>query len=165
MKRMVLLLCVTLLSCNENIEKYEQKKLADTLRVIDSINAARTVYNDSIRTLNSKNRYRDLSGYHRFTHSDIPASGKIIFTKNGRDEYNVSGKISSGNDFVEINGDVKVVTLQYLNFNGVIDQKVNGKKFRRTAKTSFKDEKKGPFWRLQDKVDGQGFLEYVDIHF
>lgn len=165
MKRMVLLLCVTLLSCNENIEKYEQKKLADTLRVIDSINAARTVYNDSIRTLNSKNRYRDLSGNHRFTHSDIPTSGEIIFTKNGRDEYNVSGKISSGNDFVEINGDVKVVTLQYLNFNGVIDQKVNGKKFRRTAKTSFKDEKKGPFWRLQDKVDGQGFLEYVDIHF
>ncbi len=165
MKKLVLLLSVLLLSCNKNIEEYERKKLADTLRVIDSINAARTVYNDSIRTLNGRDRYRDISGSHRFTHSEIAGSGKVHFTKNGRDEYKVSGKLTSGNDFVEIDGNIKAVTMQYLNFEGVIDQKINGKKFRRTAKTSFKDEKKGPFWRLQDKMDERGFVEYVDIYF
>lgn len=165
MKKLILLLSLSLISCNKNIEKYEQKKLANTLRVIDSINAARTVYNDSIRALNSQNRYRDLTGRHRFTHSEIPASGTVRFTKNGRDQYKVSGKASSGNDFVEINGDLKVVTMQYLNFEGVINQKINGTAFRRTSKTSFKDEKKGPYWRLQNKKGGEGFVEYIDIHF
>ncbi|MDF0718467.1 hypothetical protein P0M11_00455 [Kaistella sp. PBT33-4] len=164
-ERLLLLLSVILLSCNKNIEEYEKKKLTDTLRIIDSVNAARTVYNDSIRTLNKKDRYRDISGSYRFTHSEIAGSGKVRFTKNGRDEYNVSGKISSGSDFVAIEGKIKAVTMQYLNFEGVIEQKINGKKFRRTAKTSFKDEKKGPYWRLQDKKGGEGFVEYIDIHF
>lgn len=165
MKKLILLLSLSLISCNKNIEKYEQKKLADTLRVIDSINAARTIYNDSIRALNSQNRYRDLTGRYRFTHSEIPASGTVHFIKNGRDQYKVSGKASSGNDFVEINGDLKVVTMQYLNFEGVIKQKINGTAFRRTSKTSFKDEKKGPYWRLQNKKGGEGFVEFIDIHF
>lgn len=74
-ERLLLLLSVILLSCNKNIEEYEKKKLTDTVRIIDSVNAARTVYNDSIRTLNKKDRYSDISGRHRFTHSEVEGSG------------------------------------------------------------------------------------------
>ncbi len=55
--------------------------------------------------------------------------------------------------------------MQNLNFEGVIKQKINGTAFRRTSKTSFKNEKKGPYWRLQNKKGGEGFVEYIDIHF
>lgn len=166
MKRLLLpFLALALLSCNKNVERYEQKKLADTLRIIDSINAARTVYNDSIRVLNGKNIYRDLSGSHRLTHSEISAPGKVFFTKTARDEYKISGKAASGSDFVEVNGKVELVTEKYLNFEGVIFQKIQGKPYKRSAKTSFKDEKKGSFWRMQNKVNSDGFVDHIDIHF
>ena len=34
-----------------------------------------------------------------------------------------------------------------------------------TKKTTFFDEGKGNFWRLQDKINGSGFVDYIDIYF
>ena len=52
-----------------------------------------------------------------------------------------------------------------MNFDGEITQKINGTVFERTAKTTFFDEGKGKFWRLQNKVNGSGFVDYIDIYF
>ncbi len=166
MKKIPLIIAVlALASCNKNAEKYETQRLQDTLRIIDSINASRMAYNDSIRALNNKNIYRDLSGSHKITHSEISGSGTVNFVKTGRDEYEVSGSISSGKNKLQINGNIELVTEKYLNFEGKIKQTINGKSFNRTKKTSFKDEKTGPYWRLQNKIGADGFVEYIDIHF
>ncbi len=42
-------------------------KMSDSTKIIDSIDAVRMKYNDSIRALNNKNNYGDLSGKHKLT--------------------------------------------------------------------------------------------------
>lgn len=163
---MTVLLAATALSCGKkSSEEKAQKELADTLRKIDSINAYRAKYNDSIRELNRRNLYRDYSGNHRFKHSEIDAEGSVKFSNTGRDEYELSGSIISGKNSVQISGKAELVTEKYLNFEGKITQKINGKTYERNRKTSFKNEGKGNFWRLQDKVNSDGFVEYIDIYF
>lgn len=164
-KRLPLFLLLALtFSCKKNAE-HETQKLKDTLRIIDSINAVRTKYNDSIRILNHNNIYKDLSGSHKFTHSEIGKSGNVNFKKIGRDEYEISGNIKLNDNYVEIKGIGELVTEKYLNFDGKIIQKINGTPYERTKKTSFTNEGKGSFWRLQNKVNGDGFVDYIDIHF
>ncbi len=167
MKKLIfILISLLVVSCGKKqTEVSEKRLLQDTLQKIDSINAHRTKYNDSIRALNSQNRYRDYSGTHQFSHSEINKTGTVKFTKIGRDEYKLSGKISSGINSVEISGVGELVTEKYLNFDGKIIQKIDGTTYVRNKKTSFKDEKKGNFWRLQDKVNSDGFVDYIDIYF
>jgi hypothetical protein len=50
----------------------------DSTKITDSINAARTKINDSIK---SKNHFRDFSGTHKFTHNLIKKTGSVNFTK------------------------------------------------------------------------------------
>ncbi|MDO5615159.1 MAG: hypothetical protein Q4G16_03145 [Cruoricaptor ignavus] len=152
------------IGCNQN-KKTEQK---DDLQLqVDSINQARAKYNDSIQALNEANRFGDLSGSKTLSYksddSSININGTINFQKTGRDLYDISGNASSGKNTISINGTIKRVSEKHLNFEGEISQNINGSAYKRTKKTTFLNEGKGKFWRLQDKVNADGFVDYIDI--
>ena len=135
---------------------------------IDSINAERQKINDRIFLKNQQNIFKDLSGKHqlKFSSDEIsPFSGTVNFEKTGRDLYHLSGTIKSGKNTLTIDGEIKKVSEKHLNFEGEIIQNIKGVIFKRTKKTTFFDEGKGTFWRLQNKVNGSGFVDYIDIHF
>lgn len=141
---------------------------SDSAKIIESINAVRTVINDSIRLKNNQSVFDDLSGKHQLKFSsdgDISMSGNINFEKTARDLYEVSGKAESGKNHLKINGTIKRVSRKHLNFEGTISQNINGENFTRTNNSTFFDEGKGNFWRLQDKINGSGFVDYIDIYF
>ena len=158
--------CALLFSCGKSSEEIAAEKKADTLRIVDSINQARAKYNDSITVLNNKNRFGDLSGTHSISFKSDEASfkGNIKLNKIGQDLYEVSGGGNSGKNSLNVEGEIKRVSDIHLNFDGKITQKINGKSFTRSKKTTFLDEKKGNFWRLQNKVNDEGFVEYIDIY-
>lgn len=168
MKKLIpIIIFAALISCKKTTTS-ENNELKDTLAKIDSINAARTKYNDSIKTLNDKNRFADISGTHALKYlSDdgVSLNGGINFNKSGRDSYEVSGNAKSGSNTLKIKGNIKRVSEKHLNFEGEISQNINGSAYKRTKKTTFLDEGKGKFWRLQDKVNGDGFVDYIDISF
>ena len=137
---------------------------------IDSINAARIKINDSIRKLNSQNKFRDFNGNHKFTYqtSDFPKiSGNVEFKRidDKRDTYTVTGAIISGENSVKINGSTSVVSDKHINFTGEIIQKIpkNGKSYTRSGKKTFLSKDGGKTWRLQDMVNDSGFIDYIDI--
>lgn len=154
-------------SPDENI--HQQK---DSLKIADSVNLAKR--NDSIKTLNSKNRFKDFSGNHRFTYETQAfntISGTVTFDKieGERDNYNLSGSIKSGENSVNIKGFVQVVSPKHMNFTGEITQKIsvndNGKPYTRKGTKTFMSKNGGKTYRLQDMVNGSGFVDYIDIHF
>lgn len=156
------ILLLTTIACGKSSEEI----LAEENRKTDSINAAVAKYNDSVTVLNNTNRFADLSGTRPLSFSSDEANikGKINFTKTGRDLYDVSGKIQSGNNSLSVNGTIKRVSEKHLNFDGKIIQKTGSSTYERNKKTTFYDEGKGNFWRLQDKVNSDGFIDYIDIH-
>ena len=152
-------LFITLISCNK---KPDQKVTMESQT--DSLNKIIEKKNDSITKLNNKNIYTDWSGNHKLTHNSISKSGEVNFEKIGRDEYIVSGNISSGNNNLKISGNMKQVFVDYMNLEGEIIQNIkqDGAIFIRKDKNTFK--KQGNFWRLQNKVNGEGFIDYIDIY-
>lgn len=146
-------------------KKEQTETVANPTKTEDSINAAREKYNDSIKTLNEQNRFEDLSGTRKISYSSDEAAmtGNIDFMKTGRDLYEVSGQAKSGNNTLNITGNIKRVSEKHLNFDGKISQKIGGSNYVRSKKTTFYDEGQGKFWRLQDKVSGDDFIEYIDI--
>ena len=158
---------ITLLSCS----KKELKNIDDISpenKKIESINVERQKLNDSIAIRNQRNVLRDLSGKHQLKFSSDETTGftgTINFENIGRDLYNVAGNAKSGNNTLEIKGTVKRVTEKHLNFEGEITQKINGVIYKRTKPTTFFNEGKGNFWRLQNKVNGSGFVDYMDIYY
>jgi hypothetical protein len=140
----------------------------DSIKIIDSINAARTKINDSIR---STNHFKDFSGPHKLTHNSIKGSGIILFEKidGERDHYNISGELKSGKNFLEIKGFMAVVSDKHMNFTGTISQSIsgneNGKTDLRKGTKTFMSKDGGKTYRLQNMVNGSGFVDYIDIHF
>jgi len=141
---------------------------------VDSINAARTRYNDSIKILNSSNRFKDFSGSHRLSYESEgynKMSGTVNFDKitGERDSYHISGNIQAGKNSLKMNGSVKIVSPKHMNFTGEITQKIsdndNGKPYIRKGKKTFMSKDGGKTYRLQDMVNGSGFVDYIDIHF
>ncbi|WP_394664841.1 hypothetical protein [uncultured Chryseobacterium sp.] len=154
-------------SCSKK-EATSTSDKTDSTKIIDSINAARTKINDSIK---SKNHFKDFSGSHKFTHNSIKNSGSVNFKKidGERDHYDVSGNISSGKNTVEIKGFMAVVSDKHMNFTGEITESIsandNGKPYTRKGTKTFLSKDGGKTYRLQDMVNGSGFVEYIDIHF
>lgn len=140
----------------------------DSTRIVDSINTARTRINDSIR---SHNHFKDFSGDHAFTHNLIKTKGSVTFKKveGERDRYNVSGEVKSGKDYVTIAGTAHAVSDKHLNFSGTIKQSIsendNGKPYLRKGSKTFMSKDGGKTYRLQDMVNGSGFVDYIDIQF
>lgn len=163
-------LVILITSCSKK-ETQPTSNKADSTKIVDSINTARTKINDSIKSLNSKNRFKDFTGSHKFTHNLIKNSGKVEFIKieDERDHYNVSGNIKSGGNFVKIKGYMAVVTDKHMNFTGEISQSIsendNGKTYTRKGTKTFMSKDGGKTWRLQDMINGSGFVDYIDIHF
>ena len=166
-KILILLFTSALFSCTKK-EPHLNTTKSDSTKIIESINVVRMKINDSIRLKNNQNIFADLSGTHvlNFSSDESPAiNGKVNFEKTGRDLYTISGSGKSGQNTVKIEGIINRVSAKHLNFEGKIIQNINGKTYTRTKKTTFLDEGKGNFWRLQDKINGSGFVEYIDIHF
>lgn len=168
MKKNILILCsILLFSCSKKEGESINTK-SDSSKIVDSLNAVRSQINDSIKLKNEQNRFSDLSGDHQLKFSSDAISsitGSAKFEKIGRDEYSVSGKAASGKNTLTIEGKISRVSDKHLNFEGKINQNIQGEKYTRTKKTTFFDEGKGKFWRLQDKVNSSGFVDYIDIYF
>ena len=167
MKKFILLSsAIFLFSCSKKESGFSQT-IFDSTKIIESLNLERTKINDSIRLKNNRNIFADLSGTHslKFSSDEGSINGKINFEKTGRDLYKVSGSGKSGQNIINIEGTINRVSGRHLNFEGKIIQNINGTTFTRTKKTTFLDEGKGNYWRLQDKINGSGFVEYIDIYF
>ena len=167
MKKFILLSsAIFLFSCSKKESGFSQT-ISDSTKIIESLNLERTKINDSIRLKNNRNIFADLSGTHslKFSSDEGSINGKINFEKTGRDLYKVSGSGKSGQNIINIEGTINRVSGRHLNFEGKIIQNINGTTFTRTKKTTFLDEGKGNYWRLQDKINGSGFVEYIDIYF
>lgn len=159
------------LSCSKKETTTVDNK-SDSTKIVDSINAARTKINDSIKAKNSENRFKDFNGSHKFTYETSnfnKITGNIDFKKieGERDNYNVSGNIKSGNNSLNIKGFVQVVSAKYMNFTGEITQKIpeNGKPYTRKGTKTFASKDGGKTYRLQDMVNGSGFVDYIDIQY
>ena len=167
MKKFILLSsAIFLFSCSKKESGFSQT-ISDSTKIIESLNLERTKINDSIRLKNNRNIFADLSGTHslKFSSDEGTINGKINFEKTGRDLYKVSGSGKSAQNIINIEGTINRVSGRHLNFEGKIIQNINGTTFTRTKKTTFLDEGKGNYWRLQDKINGSGFVEYIDIYF
>lgn len=168
MKKIILFsIFAFLISCKKNGENTANIK-SHKAKEIDSINEFREKRNDSISILNQKNKFRDLSGNHVFSHSSIPNKGSVNFKNAGRDLYTVSGNVKSGNDYAKIEGEIKMVSEEYLNFTGKITQSIQendgGKPDVRTKKTSFARKGNQKYWRLQNRINNAGFSDNIDIY-
>ena len=168
MKSLFFVLIATIIcSCTPN-ENPAPRAISAEAQRIDSINAERRKWNDSIAIKNQQNIFKDESGKHRlkFSTDGVAAfSGSLTFVKSDRDLYNVSGQAKSGSNTLNIRGTIKKVSEKHLNFDGEIIQNINGNTFRRTQKSTFLDEGKGNFWRLQNKINSDGFVDYIDIYY
>ena len=167
MKKFILLSsAIFLFSCSKKESGFSQT-ISDSTKIIESLNLERTKINERIRLKNNRNIFADLSGTHslKFSSDEGTINGKIKFEKTGRDLYKVSGSGKSGQNIINIEGTINRVSGRHLNFEGKIIQNINGTTFTRTKKTTFLDEGKGNYWRLQDKINGSGFVEYIDIYF
>lgn len=168
MKKIVFLIsAITFVSCSKK-EFNDSKVISSEAKKIESINVERQKLNDQIAIRNQQNIWKDLSGKHelQFTSNEIAGFyGTANFEKTGRDLYMVTGSAKSGKNTLNITGTIKMVSEKHLNFDGEITQKINGTAFKRTKKTTFFDEGKGKFWRLQNKINGSGFVDYIDIYF
>lgn len=158
---------LSILSCskkeidNSTVISAENKK-------IESINVERQKLNESIAIKNQQNVLKDLSGKHQLKFSSDETSaftGSVNFENKGRDLYVISGNANSGKNSLEIRGTIKKVTEKHLNFDGEITQEINGTLYKRTKETTFFNEGKGNFWRLQNKINFSGFVDYIDIYF
>lgn len=162
-----LAISVLIVSCSKK-ETTPTPAQTDSTKIVDSINAARTKINDSIR---SKNHFKDFSGTHKFTHNSIKGYGTVEFKKidGEADHYNVTGDIKSGKDYLHMNGFMAVVSEKHMNFTGNISESIsendNGKPYIRKGTKTFMSKDGGKTYRLQDMVNGSGFVEYIDIHF
>lgn len=166
-KAFLIISAAMLLSCSKKELDYDNETSLEN-RKIESINVERKKLNDSIAIRNQRNVLRDLSGKHQLKFSSDETSGfsgTVNFENTGRDLYTLTGNAKSGNNTLKIEGTVKRVSVKHLNFEGEITQKINGVIYKRTKPTTFSNEGKGNFWRLQNKVNGSGFVDYIDIYY
>lgn len=168
MKKTVFLISAFLaIACNKNESKSASTKSPENQR-IDSINEYRKKRNDSVAIKNAKNQFKDLSGTHVFSHSSFSNKGNVDFKNIGRDLYEVSGSVKSGKDYAKIEGEIKMVSEEFLNFNGKITQSLQenegGKVDVRAKKTSFHKKGNEKFWRLQNRLNSSGFTDNIDIY-
>lgn len=168
MKKIIFIFfAISIISCSKKASEITETK-SDSTKIIESINIARTKINDSIKIRNQQNIFRDLSGSHKFIHNGIDNPGSVHFKKTGRDLYQISGGAKSGKNYVKIEGELKMVSEEFLNFDGKITQSIqendNGKTDLRTKKSTFAKKGNNKFWRLQNMQNSSGFVDYIDIY-
>ena len=105
-------------------------------------------YNDSIRALNNKNNYSDLSGKHKLTFvSDdgVSLTGTVNFTKIMSDGYEVKGNAKSGKTSSSLTEKLIEYRQNTHQFYGKITQTINGKTESKSNSNTFRDEGKRRF--------------------
>lgn len=161
---LTVIILLSIVACKKSSESVTSK--ADSVKIIDSINAARTKINDSIL---SHNRFRDWDGTHILTHDMIAGKGKISFTKTGRDEYQIKGEIRNGKNYLTIEGTGDMLSERHLSFEGTIRQSIrendNGKTDIRKGRLTFLTKDGGKPFRLQQSVNSSGFSDEIYIKF
>ena len=172
-KLVVAIAGILMFSCSKKQSQKAVEK-SDKAEITDSINAQRIKTNDSIKALNSKNRFKDFSGSHQFFYQNDSSprySGSVKLTRieDERDHYNISGNIKSGKNTVTLKGFMQVVSTKHMNFTGEITQSIsdndNGKPYTRKGTKTFMSKDGGKTYRLQDMVNGSGFVDYIDIQY
>lgn len=163
MKKLIpVIVLLSIISCKKSEETTTPK--VDSVKIIDSINTARTKINDSIL---SSRAFKDLSGTHTLTHDQVNGSGKITFTKIGQDEYKISGENKSGSNFVKIEGSARMTSPKNLKFDGTITQSIsdydNGKLDVRKGKKNFSTKDGGKTFKLYESVNNAGFGDKILI--
>lgn len=157
-----IVILVLINSCNKSADNAVSK--VDSTKIIDSINLARTKINDSILASRS---FKNLEGTHSLTHDMLKGSGKVTFKKIGQDEYEVSGKQTSGKDFLSIDGTAKMTSPKNLKFEGNIKQSIsdndNGKLDVRSGKRNFSTKDGGKTFKLHESVNSAGFADQIII--
>ena len=156
------ILLLSIVSCKKSAETKTPK--VDGVKIIDSINTARTKINDSIL---SSRAFKDLSGTHTLTHDQVSGAGKISFTKIGQDEYKISGGNKAGSNFVKIEGNARMTSPKNLKFDGTITQSIfdydNGKLDVRKGKRNFSTKDGGKTFKLYESVNNAGFADKIMI--
>ncbi|MCB1177880.1 MAG: hypothetical protein KDK36_09905 [Leptospiraceae bacterium] len=113
-------------------------------------------------------------GYHNLTLQWIEDGkpGKILFEEISINSYKVSGEKRSKNneDFLKIDGTIKVIKPNILEFNGTIQTKIfhiyEGKVCSREGKQSFIAYGKRKYWRMKNKINcDERTTDYIDIYF
>ncbi len=158
------ILLLSLSSCKKSEDNTAPE--VDSIKIIDSINAARTKINDSIR---ASQGYKDLSGVHTLTHDMVEGQGSVTFTKIGQDEYKLKGSNAVGKNFVDIEGTARMTSPKNLKFEGTITQSIldydHGKLDVRTGKRNFSTQDGGKTFRLYESVNNAGFADKIIIKF
>ena len=80
-----------------------------------------------------------------------------------KDKGKGKGKGKGWKNILIIDGKADRVSPKHINFYGKITQTINGKTESKSNSNSFKVEGKGDFFRLQQKINAQGFVDYIDI--
>lgn len=95
--------------------------------------------------------------------------GHVTISKTKEGVYKcVGGQDGVGNDdYLKIDGEIKVVNAQHLLFNGTVECRVShiykGKPYVRKGVMDFLNTKGRKFWRLQ-QMDNGSCVDYVDIY-
>ena len=100
---------------------------------------------------------------------DEPGSVLIVPALNGW--YTISGKQANRENYVKINGRIRPLSEQELEFEGEIETLIktinNGKPCLKTGKKIFLATGSRQYWRLQDMAncEGNNTIDYIDIYF
>ena len=78
------------------------------------------------------------------------------------DGYEVKGNAKSGKTSSSLT-EKQIEYHQNTSIFGKITQTINGKTESKSNSNTFRDEGKGEFFRLQQKINAQGFVDYIDI--
>jgi hypothetical protein len=97
------------------------------------------------------------------TDDGVSLTGTVNFTKIMSDGYEVKGNAKSGKNILIIDGKADRVSPKHINFYGKITQTINDRTESKSNSNTFRDEGKGDFFRLQQKINAQGFVDYIDI--
>lgn len=154
-------------------ENFQLRQQVDSLK--DLLSKSQKVEADTIQLLpveSSKNAKDGFAGKHKLTLQwiswDNPGSVTIVPAENGW--YTISGQQTNGDNYLKINGRIKPVNPQELEFDGEVETRVssinNGEPCLKTGKKVFKATGDRKYWRLQDMTNCEGTtVDYIDIYF
>jgi hypothetical protein len=181
---LLLLISAALASCNNDSRNVGEQRLRnENLQLrqqVDSLKdlisrSSRRMEGDTVLTLPEDkpvNNKGGFAGKHSLTLQwigwDKPGSVSIVPAENGW--YTISGKQANNENYLKINGRIKPLTENELEFEGEIESRVlslnNGEPCLKTGKRSFKATGDRQYWRLQDMNNCDGAtVDYIDIYF
>lgn len=155
-------------------ENFELRKENDSLKSLIA-KSSRTFEGDTIQKLPEQvpqSSNPTFLGKHALTLQWIgwDKPGSVTITADNDGWYSINGTQIGGNgNYLKINGQIKPLNNQELEFEGKIETRVDhinaGEPCIRTGKKLFKATGMRKYWRLQDMISCDGTTtDYVDIY-